>query len=550
MKEKLILLALLLLGSISISAQDEVPAFPGAEGFGRYAASGGRGGKVIHVTNLNDSGKGSLRAAIDSTGYRTIVFDVGGEIDLESNLIIKNGNLTIAGQTAPYPGITVRYYTTQIKANNIIIRFVRFRRGNERDIDDGADAFWGRNQYYIILDHCSFSWSIDECASFYDNKNFTLQWCSVAESLNNAGHEKGSHGYGGIWGGKSASFHHNLIAHHNNRTPRLNGARYGWLGKKSDNYASCIEAEQVDLRNNLIYNWGQGNGAYGGPGGYHNIVNNYYKYGPATKNQFRVFQVSFCEGETIPDYTYGHFFIDGNYVRDKGPYYDWSGVTIDLVKGGQLSEIEDTIKLTSPIATGDITTHTAEKAYEKVMAYAGASLYRDAFDARYMEEAETGTATYKGSVSGYSGIIDVVADVGGFPEVTPTYRSDDFDTDGDGIPDEWEIDNGLDPTDAEDGKLYTVDTRGWYTNLEVYMNAIVETIMAAENEDAIEKVNEYYPACSTSTSISKAIVPTSEISKVEYYTIGGAKISAPQKGISIRKITYSNGQKHVEKVIK
>ncbi len=549
MKEKLILLALLLLGSISISAQDEVPAFPGAEGFGRYAASGGRGGKVIHVTNLNDSGEGSLRAAVvDSTGARTVVFDVGGEIDLESDLIIKNGNLTIAGQTAPYPGITVRYYTTQIKANNIIIRFVRFRRGNERDINDGADAFWGRQQYYIILDHCSFSWSIDECASFYDNKDFTLQWCTIAESLNNAGHEKEAHGYGGIWGGKSASFHHNLIAHHNNRTPRLNGARYGWLGKKSDNYASCIEAEQVDLRNNLIYNWGQGNGAYGGQGGYHNIVNNYYKYGPATKNQYRVFQVSVCKDETIPDSTYGHFFIDGNYVRDKGPYYDWSGVTVDGKNSTQIKIVTDTIKLTSPIATGDITTHTAEVAYEKVMAYAGASLYRDAFDARYMEEAETGTATYTGSVSGYPGIIDVVADVGGFPEVTPTHRGESFDTDGDGVPDAWEITNGMDPDDPDDGNLYTVDSKGWYTNLEVYMNSLVEDIMKKENEDSYEEVDEYYPSYQPA-AISMVTGPASEVSKIEYYTIGGAKISSPGKGISIRKITYSNGTSQVEKVI-
>ncbi|MCD8211352.1 MAG: pectate lyase, partial [Prevotella sp.] len=499
MKEKLLLLALLLLGSISISAQDEeIPAFPGAEGFGRYATTGGRGGKVIHVTNLNDSGKGSLREAIETSGARTVVFDVGGEIDLESDLVIKNGNLTIAGQTAPYPGITVRYYTTQIKANNIIIRFVRFRRGNERDVDDGADAFWGRQQYYIILDHCSFSWSIDECASFYDNKNFTLQWCTVAESLNDAGHGKGAHGYGGIWGGKSASFHHNLIAHHNNRTPRLNGARYGWLGKKSDNYASCIEAEQVDLRNNLIYNWGQSNGAYGGCGGYHNIVNNYYKYGPATKNKDRVFRAS-CSlssnsGEVIPDSTFGHFYIDGNYVRDKGENYDWKGVINDGKTSASQAIIMDTIKLDKPIATGDITTHTAENAYEKVMAYAGASLYRDAFDARYMEEAETGTATYTGSVSGLAGIIDLVSDVGGFPEVTPTFRGESFDTDGDGVPDAWEITNGMDPDDPDDGNLYTVDSKGWYTNLEVYMNSLVEDIMKKENENSYDLVDEYYPS--------------------------------------------------------
>ncbi len=535
----------MVLGTITAFAQDEVPAFPGAEGFARYTTTGGRGGKVIHVTNLNNSGTGSLRAALSGTATKTIVFDVGGVIELESDLKIP-ANTTIAGQTAPYPGITIRYYTVQLNGNNVIIRYIRFRRGNEKDVNDGADACWGRHYNNIIFDHCSFSWSIDECASFYDNKDFTLQWCTVAESLNNAGHGKGAHGYGGIWGGKGASFHHNLLAHHTNRTPRLNGARYGWGGTSADNYASCIEAEKVDVRNNLIYNWGQGNGAYGGMGGYHNIVNNYYKYGPATKNKYRVFQCSHTgsnSDEVIPTNTYGHFYINGNYVRDKGENYDWDGVTID----DSNSTIKDTIKLTSPVETGDVTTHSAENAYTKVMAYAGASLYRDAFDARYMEEAETATATYKGSVTNLEGIIDTPEDVGGFPDTPSTARDDDFDTDGDGIPDEWELLNGLDPNDDSDGALYTIDTeKGWYTNLEVYMNGLVEAITKAENEDAIEAVDEYYPAFTAGITATTA---TSDVIKVEYYSIGGVKLSKPGTGISIRKITYSNGTTSTDKVI-
>ncbi len=548
MVKKIFLFAVVLLSTASVFAQDEnIPAFPGAEGFARYTTTGGRGGKVVHVTNLNNSGTGSLRQALVGTSAKTIVFDVGGVIELESDLSITK-NTTIAGQTAPYPGITIRYYTVQVKGDNVIVRNIRFRRGNELDVDDGADACWGRHYSNVIFDHCSFSWSIDECASFYDNQNFTLQWCSVAESLNNAGHEKGAHGYGGIWGGKGASFHHNLLAHHTNRTPRLNGARYGWNGSSDDNYASCIEAEQVDLRNNLIYNWGTGNGAYGGPGGYHNIVNNYYKYGPGTKNKYRVFECSYIKGtessEVIPTNTYGHFYINGNYVRDKGENYDWSGVDID----NSNSTIKDTIKLTEPIATGDVTTHSAEVAYLKVMAYAGASLYRDDFDARYMEEAETGTATYTGSITNVAGIIDTPDDVGGFPEVEPTYRADDFDTDADGMPDEWETANGLDPNDASDGNLYTLDTeKGWYTNLEVYLNSIMEDIMKAENEDAIDAVDEYYPSYTTGISVAKM---QSEVSKIEYYTIGGVKISKPANGISIRKITYSNGATSTDKVIK
>lgn len=173
----------------------QAPAFPGAEGHGRYV-TGGRGGKIVHVTNLNDSGTGSFREAVKS-GNKIIVFDVAGVIALKSDLKFAD-NITILGQTAPSPGITLRYYTVQPGSNNII-RFLRIRRGQEKDINDGADASWQRNKTGIIFDHCSFSWSIDEVASFYDNNNFTMQWCTVAESLTNPGHSKGAHGYGGIW---------------------------------------------------------------------------------------------------------------------------------------------------------------------------------------------------------------------------------------------------------------------------------------------------------------------------------------------------------------
>ena len=208
---------------ISISTMAQTPAFPGAEGHGRFV-TGGRGGKIVHVTNLNDSGTGSFREAVKS-GNKIIVFDVAGVIALKSDLKFAD-NITILGQTAPSPGITLRYYTVQPGSNNII-RFIRIRRGQEKNINDGADATWQRNKTGIIFDHCSFSWSIDEIASFYDNNNFTMQWCTVAESLTNPGHSKGAHGYGGIWGGKLASFHHNFIAHVMNRGPRFNGARYG-----------------------------------------------------------------------------------------------------------------------------------------------------------------------------------------------------------------------------------------------------------------------------------------------------------------------------------
>ena len=183
MTRKLLTLMFAIAVSLSAMAQfEKAPAFPGAEGHGRFV-TGGRGGKIVHVTNLNDSGTGSLRAAVSGTAKKIVVFDVAGVIALKSNLNIGD-NTTIMGQTAPSPGITVRYFTVQ-PGNNNIIRFMRFRRGQEKNVDDGADAMWQRNKSNIILDHCSFSWSIDEVASFYDNNCFTMQWCTIAESLLN-----------------------------------------------------------------------------------------------------------------------------------------------------------------------------------------------------------------------------------------------------------------------------------------------------------------------------------------------------------------------------
>lgn len=538
----------------SADAQDSAPAFPGAEGFARYI-TGGRGGSIIHVTTLDDSGSGSLREAVSGDSKKTIVFDVGGTIALLSDLTI-GGNTTIAGQTAPDPGITLRYYTVQPGGDNIIIRFMRFRRGEELDVNDGADAFFGRHYTGMMLDHCSFSWSIDECASCYDNNDFTMQWCTVCESLNNAGHGKGAHGYGGIWGGKGASFHHTLLAHHNNRIPRLNGARYNWQGYDTLTYANSIEAERVDLRNCVMYNQGTG-GAYGGPGGgYHNIVNCYYKYGPGTSSskRTRVFQCSANNSSdsdgVIPDNVYGKFYINGNYVvaASSPAYYDWKGVVADHTAA------LDTIKLDEPTDPGEVTTHTAETAYEKVLLYAGASLYRDAEDTRYMYEAETQTATYTGSVTGLDGIIDVVADVGGYTALEETSRESGFDTDKDGIPDEWEVANGLNRYSKSDASSYTLDSKKFYTNLEVYMNSLVQDIMIAENEDCESGVDEYYPAYYTEDgTYVEAIYVTSGIREVYtdganspvttgLYDVRGMRVDESYKGLVIEVTTTESGK--------
>lgn len=433
----------------TIDGMGQQLAFPGAEGFGKYT-SGGRGGEVYTVTNLDDSGQGSLRYGVEMEGARTIVFALSGTIELDTDLRIRNDSISIFGQTAPGDGIAISGRSTVIDADNVIIQYIRFRPGDIGSGDlDGLDALWGRENKDVIIDHVSMSWSVDETGSFYDNENFTLQWSILSESMYNSIHSKDEHGYGGIWGGAGATFHHNLLAHHTSRNPRFNGARY----------TTTPETELVDFRNNVIYNWGF-NSAYGGEDGNHNMVANYYKAGPATDDRDRILDADPNNGS--------HWYIADNYVDG------YPGITADNWDGGvqNLSELEeDLIRVDEPFEAPALESfETAEEAYLRVLEYAGAILpRRDAVDARIVNEVETGTTTFGGTYGANSGIIDSQEDVGGWPELLSAAYPQD--SDGDGMPDEWENENELDPQNPDDGKL--IASNG-YSNLENYIHSIQE----------------------------------------------------------------------------
>ena len=411
-----------------------VPAFPGAEGFGAFTP-GGRGGRVLFVTNLNDSGPGSLRSACRAEGPRTVIFRVSGTIELESTLTVDQPFITIAGQTAPGDGICLKNEEMNIATQDVVIRYLRFRPGDQGTSD--CDALGGRNCRNVVIDHCSASWSVDECVSFYDCENVTVQWCLIAESLNGSHHKKGAHGYGGIWGGNGGSFHHNLLAHHASRNPRLAGSN-----------------GPIDCRNNAIYNW-QHNSAYGGEGSRVNLVANYYKSGPATAEPIR--------GRIVdPSDEAGRWYVACNVV------FGFPDISADNWAGGvQGRFVAASIRAEEPFACAPVRTDSADEAYERVLARAGAILpRRDAVDLRIVDDVRKRTGGH-----GAGGIIDSQAQVGGWPLLRSLEPPGD--TDGDGMSDEWETAHGVDAYDPRDGPG-DLDGDG-YTNLEDYLNSIGHT---------------------------------------------------------------------------
>jgi len=542
----------------SFSQVEELPAFPGAEGNGKFV-TGGRGGRVIYVTNLEDNtSPGSLRYAINQSGARIIMFKVSGTIKLKSRLNISNTNVTIAGQTAPGDGITLRDYPVVVNTNNVIIRFLRFRMGDDAQQQD--DALGGRRFKNIIIDHCSMSWSTDECASFYDNELFTLQWSILSESLRNSVHEKGKHGYGGIWGGRGVSFHHNLLASHDSRNPRFCGSRYS--NRPGD--------ELVDFRNNVIFNWGANSG-YAGEGGRYNMVNNYYKAGPVTSKKSRIFEAYADDGTNQqPKGTFGKFYVAGNYMSASTTVTNdnWQGMDMNSSFGNYAPGItKNDIKSETefPYILG--TTHSAEKAYEKIVEFCGASLKRDSVDLRIINDLATGTVTFPDGGNGSkNGIIDTQSAVGGWPVLQSADAPTD--TDIDGMPDDWEKANNLNPEDGGDAQLKSVD--GIYPNIEVYLNSLVNEIVTAQNQDGIvtsaihlpvnkETINTYW------NNSSKEVIVNSSglVKRISVYSIAGTlvadrvfnsssvrmQVNGINPGIYIIKIMDENNQQFSKKVM-
>ena len=464
----------------SMPAQEEdgvARAFPGAEGGGMYT-TGGRGGQVIHVTNLNDSGAGSLRAALTASGVRTVVFDVAGIIELQSKIQINNGDLTVAGQTAPGGGICLKNYTVNINADNVIFRYVHFRLGDEGpNAGDSEDCIWGRYRSNLILDHCSMSWSIDECASFYGNEFFTMQWCILTESMNDSAHSKGAHGYGGIWGGKEATFHHNLLANHHSRNPRIDHPE---IYPKKEGVFDWSKRGNVDLRNLVIYNWGD-NSSYGGEGGHFNYVNCWYRPGPDSKDRYYFVDAYHIYSSSKVDYGYPELYLSGNVHTGHDDITD-----NNTVHGVYFHEADSYVipagysfrtaplPLTGPAGKDVyVTTHTAEQGKDLVLAYGGDRLHRDSVDERAVGGVKNNTGK----------IINTPVDVGGWPAytATPDELAKTADTDKDGIPDWFEEQAGLDKASAADGNAKTLDKYGRYTNLEMYLHYLVKDIVAAQN---------------------------------------------------------------------
>lgn len=485
---------LALSASLTLGAAERLTAFPGADGFGKFT-TGGRGGRVYHVTRLDDCTdtdlvEGTLRWALrdgDDTP-RTIVFDTCGTIVLTGKLKFQHPNVTIAGQTAPGGGICVAGASIYVCKPNVIIRYIRFRPGDV--LKSNYQCLDVENTKNVIIDHCSMTWAVEECLTMYDCDSTTVQWSIIGEGLFSAGHSKGERSYAAQWGGEHSTMHHTLITNCYNRCPRFNGVRdEADLKNGHHNHDAQVVSE---FTNNVIYNWGKQNSLYGGELdttknhdeygrllGYDHIymLSNYFRPGPTTRvklsstSKYRFVVPSSQKG-------FGSWLLDGNrysidHAANQDNYKDWN------VQHPRLDTLYTSL----------LEVVSAEQAYQEVVTGAGASLPRyDEEDTRLLSEAAglqepqfVGTAQ-----PSYMGIIDSQADIDFAHRDTFVVAGDTItsypyigllpgeqkaeDTDGDGMPDAWETEHALNPNDASDGAACTLSQLPGYTNLEYFLN--------------------------------------------------------------------------------
>ncbi|MGF7140625.1 T9SS type A sorting domain-containing protein [Roseimarinus sediminis] len=584
-------------------------AFPGAEGYGRFA-SGGRGDnsfltpKVVAVTNLEDNAEGealiegSFRWALaqQDTLYNnvtlkiptTIIFKVGGVIMLKQDIKCKTKNLTIAGQTAPGGGICFGGGTLNFSgSSNIIVRYIRSRPGDVSG--DEVSAFRIENGGNFIIDHCTFSWAIEETTHFSSNENTSVQWCIISESLFHSIHKKGDRGYGTQWGGEYASYHHNLLAHHNSRMPRINGSN------KND-----IEA-LVDYRNNVNFNWGSSGAFYGGEWegtsgkGFcaTNVVNNYFKPGPATSGEYFARPSSNRSGVQFDGYAQWYFsgnIMEGNEQRSND---NWLGVDGSNVGGiaNIRSEVE-AVKADGSLEKYERYSQSASDAYTDVLAHAGASLpQRDAHDQRLVKEVSgevdivryeyttnDGQETPKKGVA--SGLIDTQNNLvpSDAPEGTTAWsvyesvgsEQSPADSDGDGLPDAWETSNDLDPADPTD--FMTITASG-YSYLEIYLNELtgveIDAADSVKYNDVVTSISQLKKRPGLNVYPNPAvdmlyIQGGQNIVKLEVYSLSGIRmmesvnhdgirelnVARLNSGIYFVKATAGNGEIYQTKLLK
>lgn len=554
-------------------------AFPTAEGFGKYA-SGGRGGQVVYVTSLDDDAdtEGTLRWAIAQYPDEplTIVFSVSGEIELQSELSISRSDFTIAGQTAPGDGIVITHNKVDFGGSeNFIVRNMRFRIG-QKDVDGNIlaeNAVGAENCSTFIFDHCSFGWSVEENMNTADSHFLTVQYSIVHEGLYNAGHSKGVRGYGAQWGGSPATYHHNLLTNNNSRSVRFNGAR-------GEDYVVFIE-----YINNVNYNYGTASACYGGENtaditSYNglnsahecNFINNYYKPGPATPSTSYFFQSNYArDGAT--SWAPAQWFADGNVMDGNTDATDdnWSAITVETYT---LSDIkaDERIVTETPYykysVLGNEGTYdpedymldsyqTAANAYKSVLNKVG-TINRDQVEERIVEEVETGTVTYTGSVSKLSGIIDLETDAEGFFDYSTDYTAP-TDTDLDGMPDEWENEHG---TDANVADQNTLSDNG-YTALEVYLYTLMGDDDTTDDNDAVSDIEYSNTVIRFDASTSTLIVGQSAIgATLNVYSAGGVllrsiviestatRITNLPRGIVIMRLATAGEATSIKTIVK